>query len=65
MADSNGIKAVTISKSSMQQAKADFFAQNAELRKKLASFGIRHQIFDITESPERIARYLLSQGALH
>ena len=65
MADSNGIKVVTISKNSMQQAKADFFAHNAELRKKLASFGIRHQIFDITESPERIARYLLSQGALH
>ncbi|RBP85883.1 DUF58 domain-containing protein [Marinomonas rhizomae] len=65
MADNNGIKSVTISKNSMQQAKADFFEQNTLMRKKLASFGIRHQIFDISESPEKIARYLLSQGALH
>jgi uncharacterized protein (DUF58 family) len=65
MADSNGIKSVSVSKKSMQQAKADFFTQNTLMRKKLASFGIRHQIFDITESPEKIARYLLSQGALH
>jgi hypothetical protein len=64
MADNNGIKPVTISKNSMQQAKADFLSQNTFMRKKLASFGIRHQIFDITESPEKIARYLLSQGAL-
>ncbi|WP_417561297.1 DUF58 domain-containing protein [Marinomonas sp.] len=65
MADNNGIKPVTITKNSMQQAKADFLSQNTLMRKKLASFGIRHQIFDITESPEKIARYLLSQGALH
>ncbi|WP_369921134.1 DUF58 domain-containing protein [Marinomonas polaris] len=65
MADNNGINPVTISKNSMQQAKADFLSQNTLMRKKLASFGIRHQIFDITESPEKIARYLLSQGALH
>lgn len=65
MADNNGIKPLTITKNSMQQAKADFLSQNTLMRKKLASFGIRHQIFDITESPEKIARYLLSQGALH
>jgi len=64
MADNHGVKPVNISRHSMQQAKLDFFTQNERLRKKLASFGIRHQIFDITESPEKIARYLLSQGAL-
>ncbi|MFQ3187406.1 DUF58 domain-containing protein [Marinomonas primoryensis] len=65
MADRHGVKQVNISKHSMQQAKIDFFEQNALMRKKLATFGIRHQLFDITESPEKIARYLLSQGALH
>ncbi|QUX95456.1 DUF58 domain-containing protein [Marinomonas sp. CT5] len=65
MANEKGVKPVTISKHSMQKAKADFFTQNTLMRKKLASFGIRHQIFDLTESPEKIARYLLSQGALH
>jgi uncharacterized protein (DUF58 family) len=65
MADRHGVKQVNISKHSMQQAKIDFFEQNAMMRKKLAAFGIRHQLFDITESPEKIARYLLSQGALH
>jgi hypothetical protein len=65
MADRHGVKQVNISKHSMQQAKIDFFEQNALMRKKLAAFGIRPQLFDITESPEKIARYLLSQGALH
>ena len=65
IADNSGIQSVSISKSSMQQAKADFLSQNTLMRNKLMSFGVRHQIFDITESPEKIARYLLSQGALH
>jgi uncharacterized protein (DUF58 family) len=65
MADHLGLKQITISKHSMQQAKKDFFDQNAQLRQKLASAGIQHQLFDITESPEKIARYLLSQGAIH
>ncbi|WP_409419662.1 DUF58 domain-containing protein [Marinomonas sp. RS-M-Aa-14] len=65
IADNSGIQSVSISKNSMQQAKADFLSQNTLMRNKLMSFGVRHQIFDITESPEKIARYLLSQGALH
>ncbi|WP_111636681.1 DUF58 domain-containing protein [Marinomonas shanghaiensis] len=65
MADNQGMKSVTISNHSIQQAKADFLSQNTSMRNKLMSLGIRHQIFDITESPEKIARYLLSQGALH
>ncbi|NLQ16791.1 DUF58 domain-containing protein [Marinomonas sp. M1K-6] len=65
MTNNQGVKSVSISKNSMQQAKLDFFAENSRMKEKLASFGIRHQIFDITEAPEKIARYLLSQGALH
>jgi uncharacterized protein (DUF58 family) len=65
MADHHGLQQVTISKQSMQQAKANFFSQNTHMQKKLSSFGIRHQLFDLTEPPENIARYLLSQGALH
>ena len=64
MADPNGIQRVNISKKTMQQAKEAFFKQNILMRKKLATIGIRHQLFDLTESPEKIARYLLSQGAL-
>ncbi|MDP5057817.1 MAG: DUF58 domain-containing protein [Marinomonas hwangdonensis] len=65
MASHRGIQQITISQQSMQQAKAAFLSDNARLREKLASMGIRHQLFDLTESPEKIARYLLSQGALH
>lgn len=65
MADETGVKQVTISKQSMQRAKDSFFSQNTQMRKKLSSLGIRYQAFDLTESPDKIARYLLSQGALH
>ncbi|MBJ7538834.1 DUF58 domain-containing protein [Marinomonas transparens] len=64
-ADSQGSKLVNVSKRSMEQAKIEFFAQNTKMRQKLTSLGVRHQMFDLTESPEKIARYLLAQGALH
>ncbi|ETX09764.1 hypothetical protein MUS1_06095 [Marinomonas ushuaiensis DSM 15871] len=64
MADQNGIQRVSISKKTMEHAKTAFVEQNTLMRKKLATIGIRHQLFDLTESPEKIARYLLSQGAL-
>ncbi|MCV2402172.1 DUF58 domain-containing protein [Marinomonas sp. C2222] len=64
MADSEGIKQVNVTQQSMQKSKALFLEENTALTKKLASFGIRYQLFDISESPETIARYLLSQGAL-
>ena len=64
IADEKGIQRVNLSKKTMQQAKEAFFEQNTLMRQKLATIGIRHQLFDLTESPEKIARYLLSQGAL-
>lgn len=64
IADQSGIQRVNVSQKTIQQAKATFFEQNTLMRKKLATIGIRHQLFDLTESPEKIARYLLSQGAL-
>ncbi|MEO9273301.1 DUF58 domain-containing protein [Marinomonas sp. 5E14-1] len=64
MVGQHGIQRVNINPKTMQQAKSAFFEQNAVMRKKLSSIGIRHQLFDLTESPEKIARYLLSQGAL-
>lgn len=63
-ADADGPKTIQVTKRSAEQAKNDFFTQNDTLRKKLAMMGIRHQLFDISESPEKIARYLLDQGAL-
>lgn len=63
-ADATGMKSIKVTKQSSEQAKKDFFSQNDILRQKLARLGIRHQLFDISESPERIARYLLDQGAL-
>lgn len=64
MVGQHGIQRVNVSPKTMQQAKAAFFEKNAVMRKKLSAIGIRHQLFDLTESPEKIARYLLSQGAL-
>lgn len=64
MVGQHGIQRVNVSPKTMQQAKAAFFEQNAVMRKKLSAIGIRYQLFDLTESPEKIARYLLSQGAL-
>jgi uncharacterized protein (DUF58 family) len=64
MADHQGIKQVNVNKQTMKQAQSDFVKQNTLLRTKLSALGIRHQAFDLTESPEKIARYLLSQGAL-
>ncbi|GAA0828659.1 MULTISPECIES: DUF58 domain-containing protein [Marinomonas] len=63
-ADAMGTTSVKISKKSSEQAKKDFFEQNATMRQRLAKIGIRHQLFDISEPPEGIARYLLNQGAL-
>ncbi|SBS36716.1 hypothetical protein MSP8887_02688 [Marinomonas spartinae] len=63
-ADANGSKTLQVTKKSTAQAKKDFFDDNARLRKKLATIGIHHQLFDINESPEKIAKYLLDQGAL-
>lgn len=64
MADNDGIKQINVSKQGLKQAQVDFSVQNRVLRTRLATLGIRHQLFDITESPEKIARFLLSQGAL-
>lgn len=64
MADVSGVKTVSISERSIQQAKTDFFEHNAQFQQDLARLGIRHHVFDLTEPPENIARYLLSQGAL-
>ncbi|MGJ8646962.1 MAG: DUF58 domain-containing protein [Marinomonas colpomeniae] len=64
MADSQGIKQVNISKQGLNEARLDFLTQNKKLHEKLTTLGIRHQTFDITESPEKLARFLLSQGAL-
>ncbi|REG86484.1 DUF58 domain-containing protein [Marinomonas pollencensis] len=63
-ADSSGTVSVNITKKSSEQAKQDFFEQNAIMRQRLAKIGIRHQLFDISKPPEGIARYLLDQGAL-
>lgn len=63
-ADATGTRSVKITKKSSAQAKQDFFEQNATMRQRLAKIGIRHQLFDISEPPEGIARYLLDQGAL-
>ncbi|MDB4837367.1 DUF58 domain-containing protein [Marinomonas sp.] len=64
MADHRGVTQINVTKQSMQKAKDSFFQKNTALSKKLTSYGIHHQMFDLTESPEKIARYLLSQGAL-
>ncbi len=63
-ADTDGLKSIQVTKHSSKQAKKNFFVQNDALRKKLASINIHHQLFDISESPEKIARYLLDQGAV-
>ncbi|MEL0637223.1 DUF58 domain-containing protein [Marinomonas sp. TI.3.20] len=63
-ADADGMKSVKITKKSSEQAKKDFFEQNNTMRQRLARIGIRHQLFDISEPPEGIARRLLDQGAL-
>lgn len=63
-AHGDGSETIRISPSSQQQAKQDYFAQNAKLHQQLAHMGIHYQLFDITEPPENIARNLLKQGAL-
>ena len=64
MADSAGVKQVSVSKQGMQKVQLEFVSQNKKMQTKLHEMGIRYQLFDITESPEKVARYLLSQGAL-
>jgi len=64
LADNSGTKSVKITKKSSEQAKKDFFNQNDIMRQKLTRIGVRYQLFDISESPEGIAKYLLDQGAL-
>ncbi|MGR0277456.1 DUF58 domain-containing protein [Marinomonas dokdonensis] len=63
-ADPQGTQSVQVNRSSQQKAKQNYFSHNAKVRQKLARMGVHYQLFDITESPENIARSLLKQGAL-
>ncbi|MBR7889199.1 DUF58 domain-containing protein [Marinomonas sp. A79] len=59
-----GIQRISVTESGIQQAKADFFASNARFKHRLSLLGIEHYVFDLNESPEKIARTLLAKGAL-
>lgn len=64
LADDSGVHAIQVTQKSLQEARQDLLKCTDTLRQKLYSVGIHYQLFDLSESPEKIARYLLDLGAL-
>ncbi|MCB5162403.1 DUF58 domain-containing protein [Marinomonas algarum] len=64
MTDGTNVRRLSVSDASLKNAKEDFLTRNTQFKQALLSMDIQHHPFDLSEPPERIARYLLSQGAL-
>ncbi|RBO83771.1 uncharacterized protein DUF58 [Marinomonas aquiplantarum] len=60
----SGESIVHVSKHSSNLAQQAFQKQNQQLKKQLNQLDIEHLVFDLSEPPEGIARYLLSLGAI-
>ncbi len=60
----SGEALVNISERSSTLAQQAFLRQNQQLKKQLNQLDIQHLVFDLSEPPESIARYLLSLGAI-